>query len=131
MDYFLPSFVQKRLLRYALSRLELVDSEAIDLDSLGIRWGQRSTFELRELGLRLDVSRPPFARKKYYPNGRISCANTSQSRTETHLDPPVTGNMQATESTSFTHTSHDTGRHLQQRDNYRSRRCGCADTAVV
>ncbi|QGA16180.1 hypothetical protein EYB26_003847 [Talaromyces marneffei] len=54
MDYFLPSFVQKRLLRYALSRLELVDTEAVDLDSLGIRWGQRSTFELRELGLRLD-----------------------------------------------------------------------------
>ncbi|PCH03072.1 Autophagy-related protein 2 [Penicillium occitanis (nom. inval.)] len=54
MDYFLPSFVQKRLLRYALSQLELVDTEAIDLDSLGIRWGQRSTFELRELGLRLD-----------------------------------------------------------------------------
>ncbi|EED17395.1 autophagy regulatory protein Atg2, putative [Talaromyces stipitatus ATCC 10500] len=54
MDYFLPSFVQKRLLRYALSRLELVDTEAIDLDSLGIRWGHRSTFELHDLGLKLD-----------------------------------------------------------------------------
>ncbi|OKL60831.1 Autophagy-related protein 2 [Talaromyces atroroseus] len=54
MDYFLPSFVQKRLLRYALSRLELVDTDAIDLDSLGIRWGQRSTFELRDIGLRLE-----------------------------------------------------------------------------
>jgi autophagy-related protein 2 len=59
MDYFLPSFVQKRLLRYALSRFELLDTEAIDLDSLGIRWGQRSTFELRDLGLRLDVSETP------------------------------------------------------------------------
>ena len=56
MAYFLPSFFQKRLLRYALSRLGLVDTEALDLDSLGIRWGQRSTVELRDIGLRLDVS---------------------------------------------------------------------------
>lgn len=56
MAYFLPSFFQKRLLRYALSRLELVDTEALDLDSLGIRWGQRSTVELRDIGLKLEVS---------------------------------------------------------------------------
>jgi autophagy-related protein 2 len=55
MASFLPSFFQKRLLRYALSRLELVDTEALDLDSLGIRWGQRSTVELRDIGLRLEV----------------------------------------------------------------------------
>ncbi|OGM50130.1 autophagy-related protein 2 [Aspergillus bombycis] len=54
MAYFLPSFFQKRLLRYALSRLELVDTDALDLDSLGIRWGQRSTVELRDIGLRLE-----------------------------------------------------------------------------
>jgi autophagy-related protein 2 len=55
MASFLPSFFQKRLLRYALSRLELIDTEALDLDTLGIRWGQRSTFELREIGLKLSV----------------------------------------------------------------------------
>jgi autophagy-related protein 2 len=55
MAYFLPSFFQKRLLRYALSRLELVDTDTLDLDSLGIRWGQRSTFELRDVGLKLVV----------------------------------------------------------------------------
>ncbi|EEH22219.2 hypothetical protein PABG_04430 [Paracoccidioides brasiliensis Pb03] len=54
MSYFLPSFFQKRLLRYALSRLELVDTDALDLESLGIKWGQRSTFELRDIGLRLE-----------------------------------------------------------------------------
>ncbi|PGH12855.1 hypothetical protein AJ80_06564 [Polytolypa hystricis UAMH7299] len=52
--YFLPSFFQKRLLRYALSRLELVDTDALDLDSLGIKWGQRSTFELKDISLRLE-----------------------------------------------------------------------------
>lgn len=55
MSYFIPSFFQKRLLRYALSRLEIVDTDALDLDSLGITWGQRSTFELRDVGLRLEV----------------------------------------------------------------------------
>ncbi|KAL2869838.1 putative autophagy regulatory protein Atg2 [Aspergillus lucknowensis] len=54
MAYFLPSFFQKRLLKYALSRLEFVDTEALDPDSLGIRWGQRSTVELRDIGLRLE-----------------------------------------------------------------------------
>ncbi|KAL4821946.1 autophagy-related protein 2 [Aspergillus spinulosporus] len=54
MTYFLPSFFQKRLLKYALSRLEFVDTESLDPDSLGIRWGQRSTVELRDIGLRLE-----------------------------------------------------------------------------
>ncbi|CBF81808.1 protein atg2 [Aspergillus nidulans FGSC A4] len=54
MTYFLPSFFQKRLLKYALSRLEFIDTEALDPDSLGIRWGQRSTVELRDIGLRLE-----------------------------------------------------------------------------
>lgn len=58
MAYFLPSFFQKRLLKYALSRLGLVDTEALDPDSLGIRFGQRSTVELRDIGLKLEVSVP-------------------------------------------------------------------------
>lgn len=56
MAYFLPSFFQKRLLKYALSRLGIVDTEALDPDNLGVRWGQRSTVELRDVGLKLEVS---------------------------------------------------------------------------
>lgn len=56
MAYFLPSFFQKRLLKYALSRVGLVDTEALDPDNLGIRWGQRSTVELKDIGLKLEVS---------------------------------------------------------------------------
>lgn len=55
-SYFMPSFFQKRLLKYALSRLGLVDTEALDPDNLGIRWGQRSTIELKDIGLKLEVS---------------------------------------------------------------------------
>ncbi|KAJ6161022.1 hypothetical protein N7470_004418 [Penicillium chermesinum] len=54
MAYFLPSFFQRRLLKYALSRVGLVDTEALDPDNLGIRFGQRSTVELRDIGLKLD-----------------------------------------------------------------------------
>ena len=55
MAYFIPSYVQKRLLRYALARLELLDSDALDLENLDVALGKRSTIELRDVGLRLPV----------------------------------------------------------------------------
>lgn len=55
-SYLLPSFFQKRLLKYALSRLGLFDTDALDPDNLGISWGQRSTVELRNVALNLEVS---------------------------------------------------------------------------
>lgn len=51
MAYFLPYAFQRRLLRYALSRLELLDTDALDLDRLGITWGRKSTIELRGLAI--------------------------------------------------------------------------------
>ena len=51
MSYFIPSFFQKRILRYALSRLELLDTDALDLDKLDIVWGKKSTVELREVAI--------------------------------------------------------------------------------
>lgn len=55
MTYFLPSFLQKRILRYALSRLELLDTDDLGLDKLEIAWGKRSTVELRDVGVHLKV----------------------------------------------------------------------------
>ncbi|KAH0566246.1 hypothetical protein GP486_000367 [Trichoglossum hirsutum] len=52
-SYLLPSSLQKRLLRYALSRLELLDTETLDLENLDVVWGKRSVVELRDVGLRL------------------------------------------------------------------------------
>jgi autophagy-related protein 2 len=54
-SFLLPSTIQKRLLRYALSRLELVNTDTLNLDDLDIVWGKRSTVELRDVGLRLEV----------------------------------------------------------------------------
>ncbi|KAK5100328.1 autophagy- protein 2 [Lithohypha guttulata] len=51
--YFLPSYFQKRLLRYALSRLDFIDSTALDLDNLGFTIGQRSVIELRNVGIKV------------------------------------------------------------------------------
>ena len=60
MGYFLPSFFQKRILRYALSRIELLDTDALDLDNLDITWGKRSIVELRDVGLKIPVSQLEF-----------------------------------------------------------------------
>ena len=53
MAYFLPSYFQKRLLRYAISRLDFIDSDALDLDNLGFTIGQRSVVELKDVGIRV------------------------------------------------------------------------------
>lgn len=58
MAFFLPSYFQKRILRYALSRLELLDTDALDLDKLDIVWGKTSTVELRDVGVHTKVSIP-------------------------------------------------------------------------
>ncbi|OBT84930.1 hypothetical protein VE02_06630 [Pseudogymnoascus sp. 03VT05] len=53
-SFLLPTSIQKRLLRYALSRLEILDTDALDLDRLDISWGSKSTLEFRDVGLRLN-----------------------------------------------------------------------------
>lgn len=51
--YFLASYFQKRLLRYALNRLDLLDDDALDLDNLGVKIGQRSVIELKNVALKV------------------------------------------------------------------------------
>ena len=57
MAFFLPSFFQKRILRYALSRLDLIDTDALDLGKLDIVWGRTSIVELRDVGVHTSVSK--------------------------------------------------------------------------
>ncbi|KAI9644068.1 autophagy- protein 2 [Ciborinia camelliae] len=52
-NYFQASSMPKRLLQYALSRLEILDTDALDLENLDIAWGKNSTFEFKDVGLRL------------------------------------------------------------------------------
>jgi hypothetical protein len=45
----------KRLLRYALSRLELLDAEALDMDNLDLAIGRNTVLEFRDVGIKLNV----------------------------------------------------------------------------
>lgn len=46
----------KRLLQYALSRIELLDSDALDVSNLDFAIGRNSVFEFRDVGVRTQVS---------------------------------------------------------------------------
>ena len=54
-SFLATSSMPKRLLHYALSRLEIVDTDALDLQNLDISWGTKNKFEFTDVGLRLKV----------------------------------------------------------------------------
>lgn len=45
----------KRLLRYALSRLDLLDADALDMENLDLAIGRNTVFEFRDVGIILKV----------------------------------------------------------------------------
>ena len=53
MAYFLPSYLQKRLLRYALTRLDLIETDDLDLNNLGLTFGQRSVVKLKNVSIKV------------------------------------------------------------------------------
>ncbi|CZT08846.1 probable Autophagy-related protein 2 [Rhynchosporium graminicola] len=52
-SYFQASSMPKRLLQYILTRIEILDTDALDLQNLDIAWGKNSVFEFRDVALRL------------------------------------------------------------------------------
>jgi autophagy-related protein 2 len=48
----------KRLLRYALAKLELLDTDALNMDNLDFALGRNTVFEFRDVGIRLKVRTP-------------------------------------------------------------------------
>jgi autophagy-related protein 2 len=54
MTSWIPSSIQKRLLRYALNRSGLLAVTGIDLDNLDISWGRRTTLEFKEVNLNVE-----------------------------------------------------------------------------
>ncbi|KAI4258043.1 MAG: hypothetical protein LQ352_001364 [Teloschistes flavicans] len=54
MAFFLPSYFQKRILHYVLSRIDVLDPDQLNLDNFDVVWGRKSVIELREVGLHLE-----------------------------------------------------------------------------
>jgi autophagy-related protein 2 len=54
---FVPWTLQKRLLRYLLSQFDFLETDDLDLENLGVTWGQRSVVELKNIGLKTQVRR--------------------------------------------------------------------------
>ena len=52
---FWGSAMPKRLIRYALSRIDLLDQDAVDLDNLDLAWGRNTVLEFRDVGIRREV----------------------------------------------------------------------------
>ncbi|KAF4975509.1 hypothetical protein FZEAL_7695 [Fusarium zealandicum] len=50
---FRSSSMPKRLLRYALSRLDFLDAEALDIDNLDLALGRNTVLEFRDVGVNL------------------------------------------------------------------------------
>lgn len=84
----------KRLLRYALSRLELLEEETLDMDNLEFALGRNTVFEFKDVGVRLKASYTPRAARCYAP-ADIDVA------TETRTPPATPAILQAGESSSL------------------------------
>ena len=56
--YFQASSMPKRLLQYALSRLDILETNALDFENLDIALGKNTVVEFRDVGLRLKVVHP-------------------------------------------------------------------------
>jgi len=59
---FRSSSMAKQLLRFALSRLDLLDTQALDLENLDLALGRNTVLEFRDVGLVLQVGRLGWSR---------------------------------------------------------------------
>ncbi len=55
---FRSSSMAKQLLRFALSRLDILDEQALDLENLDFALGRNTVLEFRDVGLVLQVRNP-------------------------------------------------------------------------
>jgi autophagy-related protein 2 len=65
---FRSSSMPKRLLRYVLTRLDLLDADALDMENLDMAWGRNSVLEFRDVGIKLQVR---LDHGCYSENGRL------------------------------------------------------------
>ena len=93
MAFLIPSYFQKRLLRYALSRLDFLETDDLDLEKLDITLGQKSVIELKDVGIQVAkleaaVPLPPFVFLKSARITRLRLiipADLNRSGIEVHI----------------------------------------------
>ncbi|CAK7269870.1 autophagy-related protein 2 [Sporothrix epigloea] len=54
-NMFRNSGMPKRLLRFALSRFDVLDADALNLDNLDLAWGRNTVLQFRDVGLKLEI----------------------------------------------------------------------------
>lgn len=54
-SFLLPYSLLQRLLRFALSKVPILDADALDLDNLDLAFGRKSVLEFKDTPLRLKV----------------------------------------------------------------------------
>jgi len=54
-SFLLLTSIQKRLLRYVLSKIDILDADALNVKNLDIAWGTKNVFEFRDTPMRLKV----------------------------------------------------------------------------
>jgi autophagy-related protein 2 len=52
---FRSSNMPKRLLRYVMSKLDLLEAEALDLENLDLAFGKNTVLEFRDVGIQIQV----------------------------------------------------------------------------
>lgn len=55
---FRSSELPKRLLRYAMARLDIFEDDALDLGNLDAALGLKNTLEFKDVGLKVEVRLP-------------------------------------------------------------------------
>lgn len=91
--------MSKRLLRYALSRLEFLDTDALDVDKLDLEWGRNNVLTFQDVGIKLEACQPTFIPLVLYfvMETYVPYTNTALC-TETRTFTPAPSIVQATES---------------------------------
>ena len=83
MTSWIPSSIQKRLLRYALNRSGLLAVTGIDLDNLNISWGSRTSLDFKDVDLNVEYL---VGLAQLPPNLRLESARISSLRLEIPAD---------------------------------------------
>lgn len=55
MASYIPPYILRRFIRFAIQRLDILDGEVPDLDIVDIDGGKRRSVELKDLRLRIKV----------------------------------------------------------------------------